>query len=189
MPFIPEDILHWMVYLNPITRLLDFFIGILLYQVFSRYRGQVSVRSANFFELASVASFILLFYFHHQIDIRYRYGVYYWPAMSAIILAFSFQKGFLSKAISYRWCIVLGEISFAFYLIHYLVMRYYIINDPTHQLQPISIVCLLLFTSLFLSFALHYLIEVPVNSWIKNRMSKKGTPLSVQARGESTEIW
>lgn len=41
-----------------------------------------------------------------------------------IIMVFSFQNGFISKYLSASFWSVLGEISFSFYLIHYLVLMW-----------------------------------------------------------------
>lgn len=39
-------------------------------------------------------------------------------------MVFSFQKGFISKFLSASFWVVLGEMSFSFYLIHYLVLMW-----------------------------------------------------------------
>ena len=39
-------------------------------------------------------------------------------------MIFSFDKGYLSDLLSNRYLIYLGEISFGFYMIHQLVIRY-----------------------------------------------------------------
>jgi peptidoglycan/LPS O-acetylase OafA/YrhL len=53
-----------------------------------------------------------------------KFSVFYIPFICFLIFTFAFQKGFLSKVLSAKPLVFLGEISFSFYMIHKLVIRY-----------------------------------------------------------------
>jgi peptidoglycan/LPS O-acetylase OafA/YrhL len=94
-----------------------------------------------------------------------------------IIFSFSFQKGYISKWLSNRWLVILGEISFAFYLIHQLVLRTYGLADKDWRAaNPALLVSVLLLVVLVLSYLAHYYVEVPANKALKFRLSSRRTP-------------
>ena len=65
----------------------------------------------------------------------------------------------------------MGEISFSFYMIHQLVIRYVdIANDGfMWDLHPYLLAGLMFGISLLLAVVLHKLVEVPANSLIKRK--------------------
>ena len=46
------------------------------------------------------------------------------PIWSLLIFIFAYQGGFFSKLLSNKYLVHLGEISFSFYMLHQLVIRY-----------------------------------------------------------------
>lgn len=173
LPLVPAQYIDWFGYINPLTRVLDFALGILLYQVYKHSKQDIGTGKANVMELGAIALFVLLLCFHGYVDPRYRYSLYYWPAMAAIILAFSFQKGYVSKLMSAPSLIALGEISFAFYMIHQLALRTFEHFAPAYAFNSLVTVCIVLPLSLGLSFILHHFVEMPMNKWIKQIAEKK----------------
>lgn len=123
---IPISYHHSIFYINPIVRLLDFIIGIYLYEIYksNNIKG-LNFTKSSLVEILSISLFIVFFYFHNDIPKVYRYSVYYWIPMLFIIYVFSVGKGLLSNMLSNRIFVYLGEISFGFYLIHLLVIKYF----------------------------------------------------------------
>ncbi len=61
---------YW--YVNPITRLPDFFVGVLLYQIYqSLHNKKISSSTGTLLEVASVALFLLFLSFVPQIYLKY----------------------------------------------------------------------------------------------------------------------
>lgn len=173
---LPQHQVHWWVYISPLTRIVDFTLGIGLFTLYEKWNNRISVRAANYLEILSLVTFAAFFLVHTHISIKFRYSCYYWPSMVLIIFSFSLQKGLVSRLISGRWCILLGEISFAFYMVHASVLRYYRWMDPGYQARnPYLLVIVLLGITIGLSYIAHAYIEMPLNRWIKEKLSGKRT--------------
>lgn len=169
-PYVPFIYQKFVYYINPITRLLDFFLGIMLYFVYSKIKNRVNCRLGNILEITSIIVFILFFMTHFWIDKVFRYSIYYWIPMSFIILAFSLQKGRFSKILQNKILVYLGEISFAFYLIHLIVRSLYLeFNLPINIfITPF----VWLTTSLLLSSIIFEFFEKPINQYLKTKLIK-----------------
>jgi len=160
---------QWFFYVSPLSRMVDFIIGIGIFQVYTQ-TGSVSRSKANILEITSVLLLLGLLWFHSSIPIRFRYAAYYWPAIALIIYAFAFQKGLLSKLLSLRFFTVLGEISFAFYMLHFLVIRLFSGLGNQHRAPSLSLnILILIISTLVLSLAVHYRIEKPLTRFIKQK--------------------
>jgi peptidoglycan/LPS O-acetylase OafA/YrhL len=169
-----EDEFHKLFYINPFFRLVDFLLGIALHQVYRLGivgRAYRSRWGATALEVLALAAFVTVFHFHRDYPIVYRYSCYYWLPMAFVILSFAFQRGYISLAISGRILVMLGEISFSFYLIHQLVIRWLKYeNDQRGLFDNMYVLAALIFgLSLLLSYLLHRYVELPCNRCIKAR--------------------
>lgn len=169
----PSNLEHPLFYINPLIRLADFILGILLFRLYSKLRNLNwdQKPSGNLSETFAIALFVLFFTFHEHIPQAFRFSCYYWIPMSVIILAFSFQSGFLSQILSKKVLVVLGEISFSFYLLHQLILRYVtFINDKWSLLESsYGIFMIILAITLTASFLSYKYIELPLNRYIRNK--------------------
>ena len=124
MYIIPQELQHWFFYINPLLRLFDFALGMLLYQLLKKTSfGKFDSR----FTWYEIGSLILLVIFYASAALFpkvLRYSVYYWLPMLAVIGVFAQQKGALSKLLSKPVLLFLGNLSFGFYLWHQLILRY-----------------------------------------------------------------
>lgn len=167
---------EWMFKINPVFRFIDFGLGILLFQLYRQFRRTITMHKGTILEITSVLFLLGFILFRNEVAEVFRYSSYYWLPMALVIFAFSFQKGMLSKLLSTRALIVLGEISFAFYMIHPLVIKYMNIIGkmtlPTLGTHPL----LLLAITLIASFVLHTYIEKPANKFTKQLFKRKRAP-------------
>lgn len=169
---------HWIYYINPMSRLIDFIIGMLLFEVYKvlnkkQYLDKISF---TFLEIVVVIVLGIFVFFHQYISQVARFSFYYWIPMSSIILVFSYQKGKLSKILSLKPLIYLGEISFGFYLFHQLIIRYYLaISDKKIiSINDDFLVLIILFLiTLFVSYISYERFEKPMNKVVKDKMSFK----------------
>lgn len=123
---VPVKYYHSIFYISPITRVFDFIIGIILFQLFkNNVSSKYSTLKLSILETVSILLFIVFFYFHREVPQVLRYSIYYWIPMMIIIFVFSIGGGLFSNILSKQWLIYLGKISFGFYLIHQLVIRYF----------------------------------------------------------------
>lgn len=171
------DFFDQLFYINPFMRIFDFILGILVFNLYENIKNKRYISSVNFtyLEIFSLAILLLFLLFSPHIPQGYRFSCYYWLPISLLILTFSFQKGVISSLLSHKKLIFLGEISFGFYMIHLLVIRYlYLIFDPylkNNYIAGIMIIIALSLTLLFsvLSFKFY---ETPANKYLKKSLNK-----------------
>lgn len=177
MYFSPYDSHHRFMYINPFFRIIDFVLGILLHQVYKhRYISALynSRLGATLMELLSFGVFGVLFHYRGLVPMGYHFSAYYWLPMVLIIFSFAHQGGYLSAAFSARIWVWLGEISFSFYLIHQLTIRYLLtLNDRHDFVGSNRVLAIIMFVvSLVLSYGLHKFVELPYNRYIKARYKR-----------------
>ena len=170
--FCPDSIEHGMFYVNPFFRITDFMIGILLYNVYEKHwlRGLFKTRLlSTVMELASLGIMVLFMAYHKDVPEGYRYSCYYWIPMIVIIFVFSYQSGLVSTLLSNKVMVLLGEISYSFYLLHYLVIRYATALARKFQFAINDYIFILIILAIVLlgSYFTHKLIEQPANKMIK----------------------
>lgn len=163
---------HGLFYINALFRLVDFILGMLLYDLYLKIKTWHT--PATLLEILSIIIFIMFFIFKDQVTQTALYSVFYWIPMLFIILVFALQKGKISRLLSHKSAIWLGEISFGFYMFHHLVMRYFMLGNGKFELitDDYLIIFILLSTSIAAAAISHTFFEIPVNRWMRNRYHK-----------------
>ena len=161
---------HWLFYIFPLFRLSDFLIGVFLALLFLnppvQRKANQSIMYYTLMEFIAIFSLIIAIYYFPYVHQSLRYSVYYISFISLIIYIFAFQKGLISKLLSNKLLLFLGEISFSFYMLHYLVIRYslhlQIINS-----SPIILAVFSFTVSILASVLVYTYYEVPLRNKIK----------------------
>jgi peptidoglycan/LPS O-acetylase OafA/YrhL len=169
---------HYHFYINPLFRLIDFTSGIALYGLYERLsNNRISATYFGLMELGSVGLFLLFFIFHNSVPEVFRYSCYYWLPIGFVLLAFSFQGGFLSRILSSPTLVLAGEISYGFYLLHVLVIRYFfVINEKFHLLNNVGLMIMVVFSiTLGLSYISRTILEIPAAGYIKRKFGHRTT--------------
>ncbi|SEM57318.1 Peptidoglycan/LPS O-acetylase OafA/YrhL, contains acyltransferase and SGNH-hydrolase domains [Chryseobacterium taichungense] len=170
---------HYWLYISPFVRIFDFILGILLFEVIIYLKNtspKLKQSLFNFLEIGGFIILVILLTFHDNIPVHYRFSIYYWLPMCMIILgassSFIYTKTttWTSKVLSWKCLVYLGEISFAFYMTHYLVLAYtnnlnWLIGlHPKNLSYGVEMFIITLVVSIF-SFEF---LEKPLNNKIKN---------------------
>jgi peptidoglycan/LPS O-acetylase OafA/YrhL len=130
-----------LLYANPLVRIFEFYIGMLSYPLLVALRPMVLRMSpwlATVAEAVVIAFFLCLIYrplhtvlFSGTGNFAKMAAVYAGksggsaPAAALLIVVFAAQRGAVSKFLQLPICIFLGEISYAFYLVHAIVLAWY----------------------------------------------------------------
>lgn len=175
MPLVPPDWQHEVFYVHPLVRLADFSLGVLLYQLWRRQEGSSLTRlPGTVAEILSLGLLAVFLFFNTDLAETYRYSAYYWGPMLVVIWVFAQSSGAISRLLSSSWLVYLGEISFAIYLIHRPVMRYYF--SLKGKLLPFDAVyvdlLVLLCLTLLSSHLCYRYIERPSARWLKSGRRK-----------------
>lgn len=167
---IDDKLHHAIFYINPLIRILDFILGIYIFNIWqttqNRSNSPIFYSTIEFISIASLGIFIA---YHHAIPKVYKFSFYYWPSMLFIIYSFSFQRGIISKLLSCKICLFLGNISFSFYLTHFWVID---IIKTISSISEIHSIVLSLITSLLISTILYYIFERPMNRYTRYLLNK-----------------
>lgn len=176
--FTPKTFHIFIFSVNPLIRIADFILGIILYKFFELkiFSGNLRRRHlATFLEVCAISLFLLFFLFHQRVPIAYRFAIYYWIPMAALIYVFAHSGGFFSRILSTRILIVLGEISFSFYMSHGLLMRSIKAVERRIDYSPniYLLLIIIFFITLIVSFISYHFLELPANRRIRHWLRKK----------------
>lgn len=120
----------WAVYVFPPVRLFDFVSGMILgliYLKFSQNPDNIfdRMRSSYFtiieFVVLGLATAAIIL--EPRLPEPARYSAAIVPFWLLIIFTFAWQKGLFSRVFSYKPFVFLGNISFSFYMVHWLIIK------------------------------------------------------------------
>jgi peptidoglycan/LPS O-acetylase OafA/YrhL len=180
LPFLLEDnkSSEWLLYASPYTRIADFGIGILLFNI-CRYVSLDKWRkyiSPTMLELSAVVLLVAFYYTAFYVPQIYRHAVWYWIPVGFLIFVFYHQSGVISHFLSKRIWVLLGEISFSFYMLHGFVKHYVlrITNDYLHLDIPAFVMFIVIAVSCIIASYLTFrYIEKPSNRLIKQLFKER----------------
>lgn len=120
-----ENELYWF-YINPVVCFFDFFLGVLLAEVYRKIRikENMTTKKATFLELLIVLFSVALYIISLKYEIIFNYSIFYWIQSSCLILILSINKGLISKLFCNSWLVYGGKLSFAFFLFHPLLIHF-----------------------------------------------------------------
>lgn len=126
---------HALVYINPLVRILEFAVGISIASLIKKTYDKIpklSFRACNALEFGTLALTIILILCTHPItkflkktfllgeggEEWLKYAGVPLVGFASLIAVLSFERGALSKFFSHPLLVLLGEISFATYMLH-----------------------------------------------------------------------
>lgn len=167
--------LAW-IYINPLFRFADFFIGMCLYDLYEYIlRNNKAQRefnlNNNLFETNAVILFIAAVAAAPAVPEKIRLASLYWIPSCALILSFALgsklKGGFLSNILSNKRLAAFGSISFCFYMVHKMVIDYFTDEETGLQMHWALQLVFCLAVTLIIALALHKLVEKPIVKLLK----------------------
>lgn len=172
-----EGVRNGLYAINPISRLPEFLLGVLICHLGQRWilssgaprsmlwtiaeiSTLISIVALNV-AIVSISNFVYQIFGHGTTVWFYSAGTA--PAFCLCILVFAIGRGYISRLLSNRVLVFLGEISFSLYLVHQQLIMHF---KPTTATDFI-----LLFVTMFVcSVAGWALIEKPCMRWVRSRV-------------------
>ncbi len=185
--FCPVVDVKWYWYTFPLSRILDFIIGILCYRTYQhaviKYDNKWSSLPIFYRWLIEIvpiglcACSLILFLGNQT---AYGSVAYFYLPIYLLILVFALSSTFphrlsLASLVSQPWLIYLGEISFSFYMIHNLVIlsikQVLIRIAPNLGWEPRLVITIV--TAIGLSILVNKLYEGPIANSLSKRLLQK----------------
>lgn len=121
---------HWLLYINPLARIIDFCFGICICQRI----GHGKCRSLSKWiytmgEFFSIGLFIGAVYTAKIIKVNWTYNCIWIIPSASIITLFSIEKGVLSEILSKAWFQKIGNISMELFMTHKFIINN-VVNTP-----------------------------------------------------------
>lgn len=120
--FVPKDYIHAFIYINPLFRFADFFIGILLYTL---YKTESGLEKRKLFgtclQIISLLVVCFAIYIYQFVPESLHFQALFFIPSALIVMSYAiFNKTLVTKLLDNRCFFYLGEISFTFYMLHTL---------------------------------------------------------------------
>jgi peptidoglycan/LPS O-acetylase OafA/YrhL len=157
---------------NPATRLFEFVLGMAACRWWTQERAQTpSLAAWTGFEIASltlsVGVVVAVPFVVHALGVALVFTLWLGSevpvlAFAAMIWIFAHQAGAISRALSGRVCEWFGEISFALYMCHQILLRWLNPNVMPDAVDATAFFLPYLAASLLLAAAIFHLVETPV---------------------------
>jgi peptidoglycan/LPS O-acetylase OafA/YrhL len=158
---VPHHTYVWTTYIVPPVRIVDFVVGMLLGIAFSR--GYQVRGSATTWEIGTIVAVIAAILAIPSVPAGLQYSLWMLPFWAALIAIAALRRGLVSRWLSYPVMVRLGEISFAFYLLHVTAII------VAEHLAPTSAVTALALTLTLLgAWALNVSVERPMRTAIRS---------------------
>lgn len=173
-----------LIYTNPLARILEFCLGCFAALIFKKYKRH-TLQRATALEFAALALVVASMALTASSTFRNLFPDYYplrgwmiWSGscvpMAALIYIMAIGGGRISKALSHRAMVYLGEISFSLYLVHLTALCIYM-NYAQSPSSNFSGFIFYVVASLAMSSAMYHAVENPCRRLIKSKLRRVGS--------------
>ena len=137
---VPKEKVNAILYVYPLVRFVDFYIGMLLCRWFERrYR----VPQAGWLECLLIVCMVTALAVYPWMDVKFRNAPLYWLVLIPLILVFAKGEGRVSAWLSTRPMQLFASLSMPFYMIHQMLTGILIRRLPKMPEVLMLFVCLL----------------------------------------------
>lgn len=129
LSFAIHDNVEYWLYAFPPVRLLDFSSGYVLAKIYkghSSIRTTIMVKAENctILEVILIMLMVILMFVYPFVDAGFRRQALYFPFSLCLTYVFAVGKGRVSKLLSTRWFVQIGNNSFYYYISHQVIFKW-----------------------------------------------------------------
>jgi len=176
---------NWIFYINPAFRVIDFISGMLVFRLFMSGKFRISEGQGTFVEVASLALLGMFGYLGLSgVSMLWRFDLFYLVPMALVVWVFAQGQGLISKLISGRLFVTLGEASFSLYMIHQIVITVALSNMPVDINQPRQVYWFIgstVLVGIVGSVAMYLYYEKPLNDFLRRLWKARSAKYQVAA--------
>lgn len=138
---IPYSLVNELLYVSPLIRFVDFFLGIMLFKVYSNGKY---ISHATMAETLLVLLLIIVLAIYPYTDEKFRNAPLYWLILIPLIYVFIQQHGAVSQCLQWRPLQWLGSLSMPIFMLHPMVFRTMFHFFPTIPSVLMLITCFII---------------------------------------------
>jgi peptidoglycan/LPS O-acetylase OafA/YrhL len=186
---------------NPLARLFEFVLGMSVARAWRARPATTGFGVATALELAALGACVLSMRWSQPIaswllSTPLGGGGSVWfsvagsaPAFAALVYVVAHGRGALSRVLSLKPLVLLGEVSYSIYLLHQtLLLAYTPHADDVPVVPPWAQGAIFLVVLVLVSYLVWHFVEMPMRRWIVGRQRLHGTAVALQAPSER-RVW
>lgn len=172
--FVPGKFVHPIVYICPIMQFSNFLGGMILGRLYVRRTEKNSVTCYTILQISIIVVIVVQMILYKYIPTRFSYGSYWWVTTALCIYVFAQANNstnIINKFLHHRVLILAGNLSFCFYLLHYICIRLCYKMDIVASTQTSRLLeSIILIPVIFgLSYLLNKFFSVPISNKLNRR--------------------
>ncbi|WP_395334464.1 acyltransferase [Novosphingobium sp. BL-8H] len=159
----------WLFYVFPVTRLGEFVAGILLCRAWRHGVGRSWAGSGAEVLLVLLVPATMIAAEWFAVPLVFRYQLAFMPPMAALVLVFAHGEGVISRALRNPALQLLGEASFALYLIHRPLILFAARWAGRGVAEDLALAIAMLALAVAASIATYRWFDRPVDRWLRRQ--------------------
>jgi len=136
----PYDEVNAILYVNPLVRFVDFYIGMVLYRYYERGFG---LGSPTAWECLVLVFLLMTLAAYPFVDAKLRNAPLYWLVLVPLVLVFAKGEGAVSSILRAKPMLMLASLSMPVYMIHQMAIGMLLHRLPLLPYHVMLFVCLL----------------------------------------------
>lgn len=172
--FVIQNNVEYWLYAFPPVRLLDFYSGYVLAKIYIK-RDLIriekdGVKKYTIFEILLFVNMFILMFVYPFVNVGLRRQALYFPFSLCVVYLFAIGKGRMSKILSMKWVVKIGNNSFYYYISHQVIFKWvFKIYERTPFIANrfFLIDFLLVILCLIITFLSQKIIDIFLKFWIK----------------------
>ena len=146
----PYEKVNAILYVHPLVRFVDFYLGMFLCQVFER-RKETDI--PQWTELLMVVLLLVSLGLYPYVDAKLRNAPLYWIVLIPLIFVFAQEKGYISQWLKTKPMLFLGSLSMPLFLTHQMLIGILLRRTPEIPAPVMLAFCI--FITLMVSWGVH----------------------------------
>lgn len=146
----PYEKVNAILYVHPLVRFVDFYLGMFLCQVFER-RKETDI--PQWTELLMVVLLLVSLGLYPYVDAKLRNAPLYWLVLIPLIFVFAQEKGYISQWLKTKPMLFLGSLSMPLFLTHQMLIGILLRRTPEIPAPVMLAFCI--FITLMVSWGIH----------------------------------
>lgn len=146
----PYEKVNAILYVHPLVRFVDFYLGMFLCQVFER-RKETDI--PQWTELLVVVLLLVSLGLYPYVDAKLRNAPLYWLVLIPLIFVFAQEKGYISQWLKTKPMLFLGSLSMPLFLTHQMLIGILLRRMPEIPAPVMLAFCI--FITLMVSWGIH----------------------------------